>query len=167
MSRIIVVAACGFLLAACSMSMPSMDFFKSKPATEALRIESEPPGADARTSQGQTCKTPCDLNVPTGEEAGEELAVTVAMAGYQPQTLPVRREGNGADSLFQPNPVHVELEPAAPVKPAKPAPLPKKKANSAAAKPPALAPPKTQAAAPAPASSYELSSGYPWPPAPQ
>ena len=31
------------------MSMPSFDFFKSGPATEVLRIESEPPGADART----------------------------------------------------------------------------------------------------------------------
>jgi hypothetical protein len=116
--------------------MPSMDFFKSTPATEALRIESEPPGAHARTSQGQTCQTPCELNVPTGEE----LAVTVEMVGYQPQTLPVRQEGKGADSRFQPNPVYVELQPAAPVKPAKPAPVSKKKANSAAAKPPALAP---------------------------
>lgn len=142
MSRIIVVAACGFLLAACSMSMPSMDFFKSTPATEVLRIESEPPGADARTSQGQTCQTPCELNVPTGEE----LAVTVAMAGYQPQTLPVRQEGKGSDSRFQPNPVYVELQTAAPVKPAKPAPVSKKKANSAVVKPPALAL-QTQAAA--------------------
>src|SRR5882672_10369101 len=78
-SRVIAAAGCGFALAACSMSMPSFDFFKSGPTTEVLRIESEPPGADARTSQGQTCRTPCELTVP----ADAELAVTVQMTGYQ------------------------------------------------------------------------------------
>jgi PEGA domain-containing protein len=162
MSRVVAVVACGVLLAACSMSMPSFDFLKSGPSTEILRIESEPPGADARTSQGQTCRTPCELNVP----AASELAVTVALNGYQPQTLPVRVEGGG----LQPNPLYVELQPAAP--PARPkAPPPAKKRTSAAA-PPA---PKAQAqaaapapAAPAPAATYPTSSfGYPWPPASQ
>ena len=36
---------------------------RSAPPTEELRIESEPPGADAKTSQGQTCRTPCELTV--------------------------------------------------------------------------------------------------------
>src|SRR6202166_1034894 len=93
MSRVIAAVACGLTLAACSMSMPSLDFFKSSPATEQLRIESEPPGADARTSQGQTCRTPCELTVPTENE----LAVTVQLSGYQPQTLPVRADGRGGD----------------------------------------------------------------------
>ena len=39
------------------------ELLKSSPATEALRIESEPPGADARTSHGQSCRTPCELTV--------------------------------------------------------------------------------------------------------
>jgi hypothetical protein len=146
------------------MSMPSVDFFKSSPATEVLRIESEPPGADARTSQGQTCRTPCELNVPTSGE----LAVTVAMNGYQPQTLPIRTTGAGGETRFEPNPLYVELEPAAPVKPAKPAapaPAPKKKTNSASAAPGAP-PPQTQAAAPSLSPTYPVSSqGYPWPPA--
>jgi hypothetical protein len=166
MSRVVAVVACGFLLAACSMSMPSFDMFKSGPVTEVLRIESEPPGADARTSQGQTCRTPCELSVPTSSE----LAVTVAMNGYQSQTLPVRVEGGGGDSRLQPNPLYVELQPAAPVKPAKPAPAPKKKSpNAAAAAPAAAAPkPQTEASAPAPTASYPGSSfGYPWPPPPQ
>ena len=90
-SRITAAVACGLALAACSMSMPSLDFFKSSPTTEVLRIESEPPGADARTSQGQTCRTPCELTVPTDNE----LAVTVQMSGYQPQTMPVRADGIG------------------------------------------------------------------------
>jgi hypothetical protein len=149
------------------MSMPSFDMFKSAPTTEVLRIESEPPGADARTSQGQTCRTPCELSVP----ASSELAVTVAMNGYQPQTLPVRVEGaGGGDTRLQPNPLYVELQPAAPVKPEKPAPAPKKKSTSAAAARPVAAAPKTQteASAPAPTASYPGATfGYPWPPAPQ
>jgi hypothetical protein len=152
-SRVIAAVACGLALAACSMSMPSFDFLKSGPSTEVLRIESEPPGADARTSQGQTCRTPCELSVPTEGE----LAVTVQMTGYQPQTLPVRPEGRGNDSRLQPNPVYVELQPAAPVRPARPAPAPKKKTSAAA-------PPRSQTQAAAPVSN---SGGYPWPPAPQ
>jgi hypothetical protein len=157
-SRVIAAAACGFGLAACSMSMPSFDFFKSTPTTEVLRVESEPPGADARTSQGQTCRTPCELTVPTDGD----LAVTVQMTGYQPQTLPVRPEGKGSDSRLQPNPVYVELQPAAPVKPAKPAPMAKKKPSAAMDPAPK---PQTQAAAPTTTSA--TSQGYPWPPAPQ
>jgi hypothetical protein len=153
---------CGLALAACSMSMPSFDFFKSGPSTEVLRIESEPPGADARTSQGQTCRTPCELTV-TSEG---DLAVTVQMTGYQQQTLPVRTDKG--DGRLQPNPVYVELQPAAPVKPAKPPPAPKKK-NSAAAAPPAPRA-QTQAAAPArTGGAFPTSSqgGYPWPAPPQ
>src|SRR5580693_10116214 len=127
MSRVIAAVACGLTLAACSMSMPSLDFFKSSPATEQLRIESEPPGADARTSQGQTCRTPCELSVPTDNE----LAVTVQMTGFQPQTLPVRVDGKGGDTRLQPNPLYVELQPAAPVRPARPAPAAKKKTSAA------------------------------------
>lgn len=152
------------------MSMPSLDMFKSTPATEQLRIESEPPGADARTSQGQTCRTPCELTVP----GGGEMTVTVAMAGYQPQTLPVRPEsadGSSSNGKLEPNPVYVELMAAAPAKPVK-KPVAKKR-TSAAANPPATATTanQTQAAAPTtsaggfPASSQ--GGGYPWPPAPQ
>jgi hypothetical protein len=157
--RIAAAAGCGFALAACSFSMPSFDFFKSGPTTEVLRIESEPPGADARTSQGQACRTPCELTVPTDAE----LAVTVQMAGFQPQTLPVHAGGSGGDTRLQPNPLYVELQPAAPVKPAKPAPAPKKK-TTAAPGPRA----QTQAAAPPSNGGYPgTSQGYPWPPASQ
>src|SRR6202049_2551027 len=141
MSRIIAAVACGLALAACSISLPSFDFFKSGPSTEVLRIESEPPGADARTSQGQTCRTPCELTVPTDNE----LAVTVQMTGYQPQTMPIHLDGKGGDSRLPPNPVYVELQPAAPVKPAKPAPAAKKKTSAAAPPAPRA---QTQAAAP-------------------
>src|SRR5262245_32986915 len=88
MSRVIAIAACGLVVAACSMSMPGVDFFRSGPATEVLRIESEPPGADARTAEGQSCRTPCELTVPgTGE-----VAISFALQGYNPQTINVRAE---------------------------------------------------------------------------
>ena len=86
MTRVLAVTACSFALAACSMSMPSLDIFKSTPASEVLRVESEPPGADARTSQGQSCRTPCELTV----QSGGEMTVSFSLNGYQPQTVQVR-----------------------------------------------------------------------------
>jgi hypothetical protein len=68
MSRVIAVTACGLMLAACSAAMPSLDFLKSAPQSETLAIESEPPGAEAKTSLGQSCRTPCQLAVQPGSE---------------------------------------------------------------------------------------------------
>jgi hypothetical protein len=173
MSRVIAVVACGFTLAACSASLPSMDFFKSGPATETLRIESEPPGAEAKTSQGQTCRTPCEVTV---QSAGN-LSVTVALNGYQPQTVTVQPEGSSPGAQhdpdtgsqpprLSPNPVYVELQAAPPVTPAK-----KKKsvakrkptttAASVAPAQPAAAPaaPPAMPAEPAP----NATTSYPWP----
>ena len=70
-------------------------------------MESEPPGADARTTLGETCRTPCELTVASGGD----LAVTFALNGYEPMTVPVRAESAGR---LQPNPVYAELQPAAP-----------------------------------------------------
>jgi hypothetical protein len=132
------------------MSMPSLDFMKSGPATETLRIESEPAGADARTTEGQSCRTPCELAVP----GGGSMELTIAMNGYQPQTVPVRAEGG---SSLQPNPVFVELQPATPAAPAKRRPA-KKKTTTARVQAPATA---GVGATTAPASAT------PWPPPPQ
>ncbi len=92
MSRVIAVIACGFTLAACSTTMPSLDFMKSAPQSEMLAIESEPPGAEAKTSLGQSCRTPCQLAV----QPGSEFSVTLALSGYQLQTVSVRPEVQGA-----------------------------------------------------------------------
>jgi hypothetical protein len=51
--RAMAVVACGFALVACSASTPSLSFLSPSPATEALRFESEPPGAEVKTSLGQ------------------------------------------------------------------------------------------------------------------
>jgi len=113
MGRVIAILASGFVLAACSMSMPSMDFFKSGPATDVLRVESEPPGADARTSEGQSCRTPCELTVAVTSD----LTVTYSLNGYQPLTSQVRTDPDGA--RLQPNPVFAELQPLKPAAAAK------------------------------------------------
>src|SRR5262249_60057757 len=167
MSRVIAVMACGFMLAACFATMPSLDSLKSARQPETLAIESEPPGAEAKTSLGESCRTPCKLSV----QPGGEFSVTLALSGYQPQTVSVRPEAEGAPRLA-PNPVHVDLRPAAPPKKlvAK-----KKKPVAAAARP--AAPPPMASAAPAPATpaptpalapaapteAAPSATNYPWP----
>jgi hypothetical protein len=159
MSRVIAFVACGFTLAACSASMPSLDFFKSSPPTETLRIESEPPGADAKTTLGQSCRTPCELTV----QGGGDLSVTVALNGYQPQTVALKSDEGGAK--LSPNPVYVELLAAAPPAPAKKKAVRKNKPATAAAAEPAPAPGPATAAFPPPPASTEptASANYPWP----
>jgi hypothetical protein len=167
MSRIIAVTASGFMLTACSVTMPSLslDFMKSAPQDETLAIDSEPPAAEAKTSFGQSCRTPCQLRV----QPGSEFSVTLTLSGYQPQTISVRPEADGASAAprLAPNPVHVDLKAVAPPK----KPVPKKKPVAAAAQP-APSPPVVSAAptpapavAPAPSASEAASSAtkYPWP----
>ena len=168
MSRVIAIAACGLILAACSMSMPSFDVFRSSPATEVLRIESEPPGADARTAEGQSCRTPCELTV----RSAREVAVSFALQGYHPQTINVRAEAPPAASYaeaapatrMQPNPVYAELTPTTP--PRKKAPAKKKvvakRSGPSGADP--GAPSSQGQGTPDPATAYP--SNYPWPPPP-
>jgi hypothetical protein len=170
MSRVIAVTACGFMLAACSTTMPSLDFMKSAPQAESLAIESEPPGAEAKTSLGQSCRTPCQLSV----QPGSEFSVTLALSGYQPQTVSVRPEAEGATAAprLAPNPVHVDLQAAAP--PKKPVSKKKKPLLAAAARSAAAAPIASAASTPAPTSAPALTSStltemapsatnYPWP----
>jgi PEGA domain len=172
--RVIAVIAWGLMLAACSTTMPSLDFMKSAPQTETLVLESEPPGAEARTSLGQSCRTPCQLAV----QPGSEFSVTLALSGYQPQTVSVRPEAQGASPAprLAPNPVHVNLQAVKPPK----KPVAKKKTPVAATRPAASrplasaapTPASTPASTAAPALTPTLSStaeaapsatNYPWP----
>jgi PEGA domain len=172
MGRVVAVVACGFTLAACSASMPSLEFLKSSSSeTEAVRVESQPPGAEAKAASGQSCRTPCELNVA----GGGETTITLALNGYQPQTVSLQPETSGAlssitgSTRLAPNPVQVELQPA-PAPSAKKAAAKKKKPVTAArptsssvasAAPPAAAP-----AAPAPEAPAEAAASatnYPWP----
>jgi len=168
MSRVIAVVACGFTVAACSASMPSLNFLSSSPPTEALRFESEPPGAEVKTSSGQSCRTPCELTV----QLAPELSATFALNGYQPQTISVRSEaGSGFGSpRLAPNPVYVELRPA-PAAPTKKRVKKKpsteaRRSNSPVASAAPSAPPPMSAAAPTSSPAPEAAASatnYPWP----
>jgi hypothetical protein len=107
MSKVIGLVVCGVTLAACSASVPSLDFLKSSAGTTALRFESVPSGAEVKVS-GQTCRTPCELKLEVAE-----LSATFALKGYQPQTVAVHSETSPVLSppRFDPSPVHVELRP--------------------------------------------------------
>jgi hypothetical protein len=107
MIKVIGFIACGFTLAACSASIPGLDFLKSSSPTATLQFESEPAGALVRAS-GQTCRTPCKLTLEVAE-----VSATFALKGYQPQTISVHSESSGVLSTpgFVPNPVHADLRP--------------------------------------------------------
>jgi len=103
---------------------------------------------------GQSCRTPCQLSV----QPGSEFSVTLALSGYQPQTVSIRPEAGGATAAaprLAPNPVHVDLQAVAP--PKKPA-AKKKKLVAASTSAPALTS--------APSTLTEMApsaTNYPWP----
>lgn len=182
MYRVIAIIGGALALAACSSSSMNLDVFKPAPAMDSVQFESDPPGAEAKISNGQTCRTPCALALPT--EA--PLTVTFTLNGYQPETenLEVVQNTGGPPSL-RPNPVSVELTAAPP--PAKPTKKPTKKRPAAkkpaakttakpaakkpaAKKPAAAAPQSAPASAPAPAPMNaeppQQQTPSPWPTAP-
>lgn len=140
------------------MQLDTPAFMKSAPAATTMQFESEPAGAEARTSLGQSCRTPCTLAVTSSE-----FTVSFSLPGYQPQTVPVRvvasADGSAPDAArLVPNPVFVELQSGAPAPVAKkPAPAKKKLKPAPRPGPTAMAPEPAPSPAPAPAS--------PWPPA--
>lgn len=93
--------------------MPSFDL-GSRGADVSLTIESDPPGAEARTSIGPGCRTPCMIPV----SAASDFTVTYSLPGYLPQTVGVRlRERSTFEfgpTEVTPNPVIAQLEPAPP-----------------------------------------------------
>jgi hypothetical protein len=115
MRRVIVIAAAGASLAGCSSF--SMDAFKPTPPTVQVQLDSVPPGADALTSVGPGCKTPCSVAVQAPDSG---FAVTYTLNKFQPMTIPVqviRTPGDSttpASTTFDPNPVVAELQPAGP-----------------------------------------------------
>ena len=112
-----IAVICAFGLAACgsSSTMPSFDAFKPKPTPTELLIQSNPPGADARSSLGGTCRTPCTMAIGT---AGD-FTISLARDGYEPQTITVHStmsEGGfmtASSATLDPNTVSVALKPRA------------------------------------------------------
>jgi hypothetical protein len=152
MRRVIVIAVAGASLAGCSSF--SWDALKPAPPTVQLQLESVPSGAEAHTSLGPGCKTPCSVAVPAPDSG---FSVSYTLNKFQPVTVPVqvvRIPGDFSSpgsTNIDPNPVVAELQPAGPppkaapkmLKPKKPK-QPKGSAGAPAGSPfpePAQAPP--------------------------
>jgi hypothetical protein len=116
MRRAIAIALAGATLGGCSSASFS-DYFKSTPPAIQVQLESQPSGADAKTSMGPGCKTPCSVSVPAPDSA---FAVSYSLANYQPATVAVnvvKTPGDFTSSATvatDPNPVFAELQPAGP-----------------------------------------------------
>ena len=159
MYRVLAMIGGALALAACSSSSDwaSLDAFKSGPSLDTVSLESEPPGAEAKASNGQNCRTPCALALPVDAAS----SVTFTLNGYQPETERLEAiTSTGEPPRLRPNPVVVELTPAAPPSSAKKAAKPAAKKPTAKPKP-AAAP----AAAPMTASPAQSPSS-PWPSSP-
>jgi hypothetical protein len=163
MYRVVAIVGGALALAACSSV--NLDAFKPAPLLDTVRFESVPPGAEAKTSNGQTCTTPCALALPTNAP----LTVTFTLNGYLPETDSLEPlEMTGSPPQLRPNPVLVELAVAPP-----PPKATKKKfkkrpaAKKPAAKPTAKKPAAATAPAPAPMTVPAQQAPSPWPAAPQ
>lgn len=149
MRRVILVAAAGLGLAGCSSF--STDYFRPTPPPVTVQLESAPQGANAVTSLGPGCKTPCSVAVP----AADSFTVSYTLNKFQPMTIPVqvvRIPGDfltPASTTIDPNPVVAELQPAAPPPRAVRKPLRPKKPKLKPTAAPAASPFPTPAA-PAP-----------------
>jgi hypothetical protein len=147
--RFLLVIGSAAVLAACSSDAG----FKSGPFLDTVSLESEPPGADAKASNGQTCRTPCSLALPVDASS----SITFTLNGYQPETERLEAiTSTGEPPRLRPNPVVVELSPAAPS-------TTKKKSTKSVKKPAAA--PKTSAAPPPPpmTAAPAQAPSSPWP----
>ena len=161
MYRVLAIIGGALALAACSSTPEwmSLDGLKPGPSLDTVSLESEPPGAEAKASNGQTCRTPCALALPVDAP----VSVTFSLTGYQPESERLEPiTVIGEPTRLRPNPVAVELTPGGPP----PAKKPAKKA--VATKKPAAARPKPATAAapapaPAPMTAAPAQSSSPWP----
>ena len=120
MSRVVlsvaVAAIVGVSLTGCSSALSSNS---SSEQLQALKFESDPMGAEIRTTQGRTCKTPCELTVLSHEQP-----VTITKNNYVPQTVQVALGPQPDHSFWEnppptlvPNPVRIVLQPVPKAKP--------------------------------------------------
>ena len=100
MYRVVAILGGALTLAACSSAeFGNLDAFKPAPVMDTVSFETEPAGAYVKVSNGQTCKTPCALALPTDQP----LNVTFSLAGYDSaaETLaPVVPKKAGVEELF-------------------------------------------------------------------
>jgi hypothetical protein len=145
MRRVIAIAVAGMGLAGCSSF--SLDSLKPAPPAVQVQLESVPSGADAVTSLGPGCKTPCSVSVPAPDSG---FSVTFTLPKFQPATVPVQVIHNPGDfstpasTTLDPSPVVAELKPIGPPPKAARKPMRPKKPK----------PPKATASAPAEGSPF-------------
>lgn len=118
MRRVLAIVVAAVSLGGCSsFSSFSLDSFKPAPPVVQVQLESIPSGAEARTSSGQSCKTPCTVSVPASD-AG--FSVTYTLNKFNPETVPVQvinipgDFSTPASTKIEPNPVIAELKPIGP-----------------------------------------------------
>ena len=94
------------------MSLPSLDGFKSKRRQPPRRRRSASnPYRQAprrRPQTGQSCTTPCELQI----RPGSDHTITLALNGYHPRTFALSTDGK--DGRVTPNPIHAKLQAVAP-----------------------------------------------------
>jgi PEGA domain len=131
------------VLSACS-SMSTPDWLKPAPIMDTVRFESDPPGAEAKISNGQTCRTPCALALAVNEP----LTVSFTLEGYRPVTESIEPVVTTDLPQMRPNPVTALLTLVPPAKPVKRS---VKKKSRPKKKPVAIKPAAGEKSAPAPA----------------
>jgi PEGA domain len=156
---IAVAAVAGVSLTGCSSAVSSNS---SSEQLQALKFESDPPGAEIHTAEDQTCKTPCELSVPSREQL-----VMITKNDYQPQTVQVTLGPQPDHSFWEnppptlaPNPVHVVLHPVS--KPVHH--VGGRKTHTAKAEP---APSAASSPFPPPPPAQEPAASTVWPPPPK
>jgi hypothetical protein len=156
---IAVAAVAGVSLPGCSSAVSSNS---SSEQLQALKFESDPPGAEIHTAEDQTCKTPCELSVPSREQL-----VIITKNDYQPQTVQVTLGPQPDHSFWEnppptlaPNPVHVVLHPVS--KPVHH--VGGRKTHTAKAEP---APSAASSPFPPPPPAQEPAASTVWPPPPK
>jgi len=154
MRRVIAIAVAGASLGGCSSMASFGDYFKSTPPAIQVQLESQPPGADAKTSLGPGCKTPCSVSIPAPDTG---FSVTYLLNRFEPATVQVNVIRNPGDfstpatTVTDPNPVFAELRPAGPPPKAHRAIKPKTVKKPRMAAPPADSPFPDPSAPPPPA----------------
>lgn len=174
--RVAAVAASALSVAACAGGPGAMSGFQSTPAqpqTVAVELLSEPPGAEARAASGESCQTPCTLQLPP-----TDATIVFSRPGFEPETMAVKLvqpEAQGMFSAappprFEPGSIRAQLRPAPRARRAAPRPAASQPVSAPSR--PAASPPATRSAPkpepkPAPEAKKPASlPGAPWPPVP-
>jgi hypothetical protein len=111
MRRIFIATVASLGLAGCSGTL-----FPGAGTME-IALQSAPPGADATTSLGPGCKTPCTVAVPSPTD---DFSVSFMLNGFEPMTIPVHITRSAGSLMtppmtsLNPSPVVAQLQPIAP-----------------------------------------------------